>query len=596
VSSLGSGRRAWLIDPRFIRFRLAFVIALVWGALHLLFHPGEVVPVAADSAKYDAFARSIETVLHQPSLGVGMVSGRLAAAERDSLGFDRWEFQHAPAYVVPLGILYAIFPNDFGIGRAFSLLLYALSAGLLLRLADRLIGRRLAWAALGLYLLYLPFLYYGLGIATEGASAFYLLLSATLLLAFHRRESDRGALLAGLGIALLFLAKTTFHAIALLALGYEALRLLRRGARGRALRLAIAALAPLQLWTACLAAARIPLNPLGRAGEDALWAYRGNYVPNQGWETTGLGDAITSELRDASRGLPMPGPMIEEKDYAIRRTMYWRALGLTIERHPVDWAALAAKKFGLFWTYPSRKVLIHTVAGAWAIPRWFHLLLFPLGLLGIARTAGRRSATWIPGAFALGVAATHALTHLVARYHLPVLAIFLVYALLGAKALAGWARIALRRLRRDGLLRAPWKWAALALGAGLLGALLLRPPLPVGPGAGRALYLAGALVAGFAPLALAPFLLGVSGARRRRGWVVAAVALFCLPRAGTALGELDWDRFAVRLDRAGESLIQEIALPPALRSGANPIDSTWVEIDMLRILRGSFRLEVLAQG
>lgn len=602
--SIGGVRRhAWLIDPRSLRFRAALAVAFVWGALHLLLQPAGVLPVAADSAKYDALARSVAGVLHHPSTAAGLFTGRLSTAERDSLGFDRWEFQHAPGYVMPLGLLYAIFPNDVGAGRVLSLILYALSAGLLLRLADRLIGRRLSWVALALYLLYLPMLYYGLGIATEGPSAFALLLLANLLLAYHRREDDRRARLLGLGLALLYLTKTTFRPIALLLLGYEAVLLLRSGARRRALQVVIPAIAPVLLWTAILALAHVPLNPLARTGEDALWAYRGNYVPDQGWETTGMGDAITPELHDASEGLPAPGPTIEEKDFATRRTMYWRGLRLTIMRDPVGWLSLVAHKFGLFWTYPALKPRIRTVLGAWAVPRGFHLLLFPLALLGVARTLKRRGGFGIPGLVVLGVAGVHAVTHLVARYNLPVLAIAIVYALVGAKGMAGWACAAVRRARKVGLRGAAGlaRWPALWLAAVLLGGLALAPPGALGPGTGRALFVAGALLFGLAPMAFAPVLLRAAPrraptARRRRLLLAGALLLFCLPRVGARLGERDWDEFAVHLDAPGQSLIQEIGLLDVIRGGAQAIDSAWVEIDMLRDLRGSFRLEVLAQG
>ena len=592
----GVMRHASPIGAPALRFRLAFLIALVWGAAQLLSQPTQVLPVTADSAKYDALARSVAQVLHHPSLAAGLVSGRLAPAQRDSLGFDRWEFQHAPGYIVPLGVLYAIFPNDIGAGRVLSLVLYALSAGLLLRLSDRLIGRRLAWLALALYLLYLPLVYYGVGIATEGPSTFCLLLVALLLVTFHRREDDRHARLLGLGLALLYLAKTTFRPIAILLLAYEAVRLLRRGARRRALALAVAAIAPVLLGTGVLALARVPLSPLSRTGEDALWAYRGNYVPDQGWETTGLGDAITPELRQASAGLAAPGPTLEEKEYATRRTMYWRGLRLTIAHDPIGWLSLVASKFGLFWTYPSLKVQVRSLLGAWVIPRGFHLLLFPLLLLGIARSLRRRSGYGIPGLMILAVAGIHAVTHLVARYHVPVLALGFVYAILGARGVAGWMRAALRRGRSRDRRRVATGAAGPALGllALALGGLAMAPPgAPAAP-TGRALFVVGACLAGLAPLALVPLLWRTTAVPARRALLAGAVLLFCLPRVGARLGDPDWDAFAVPLRTPGTSLVQQIAMLEAFRDGTQRVDSAWVEIDMLRELRGSFRLEVRA--
>ena len=86
------------------------------------------------------------------------LADELEPEQRTALGLDRWEFQHAPAYVIPLGIAYAFFPNNEGLGRSFSLVYYALSAGLLLAISRRLLGPYWCWLALAGYILYLPLL------------------------------------------------------------------------------------------------------------------------------------------------------------------------------------------------------------------------------------------------------------------------------------------------------------------------------------------------------------------------------------------------------------------------------------------------------
>ena len=135
----------------------------------------------------------------------------------------------------------------------------------------------------------------------------------------------------------------------------------------------------------------------------------------------------------------------------------------------------------------------------------------------------------------------------------------------------------------------------------LLGGLAMAPPGAIAPGTGRALFVAGACLAGLGPLALTPLLFRAAAshppaARRRRPLFAGALLLFCLPQVGARVGDPDWDEFAVPLRAPGESLVQEIAMLDAFRDGSQGIDSAWVEIDMLRELRGSFRLEVCAGG
>ncbi|MCK4414847.1 MAG: hypothetical protein KAY32_15030, partial [Candidatus Eisenbacteria sp.] len=371
--------------------------------------------------------------------------------------------------------------------------------------------------------------------------------------------------------------------------------------RGRRLSmgagLAAATLVPLLLWTGVFAAARVPPSPLGAGSDHALRTYRGNYVPDQGWETTGLGDAISPELSAAEeetfgqRGSRGGGEETKER-------IYWGAFRRTIMRDPLGWAGLVAKKFGLFWTYPARAVVIRSFAGGYAIPRSLLCWLLPLGLVGVACVGGRRDGRWLPGALILAAAGMHALTHLVARYHVPLLPLWFIYGLLGAKAITRSLR---DRVRGGGWLRLPWGWLAaggIALGAG---AFLLAPPVDLSRELARPLYLVGALLWGGAGMACVPFCLA-AGPRRRAArrrllpWFWAAGLLFCLPVTGARITEPDWDQFACRLERPGDALRQEIVLPGFLRARGAELLDTWLEIDMLRSLRGNLRLEVWAEG
>jgi hypothetical protein len=454
--SHGSEAVRRLRSSRLSVFATAFLIALAAGTAHLLTPGASIAPIVGDSAKYDRLAGGVERVLQEPHLFGALMTGRLAGAERDSLGIDRWEFQHAAGYIVPLGFLYALSPNNHGAGRTFGLFLYAVSAGLVVLIARRILGRRLAWVALVAYLAHVPFLYFGLGIATEGHATFSLLLVAYLALRFHRRPTRQAALWLGLALANLYLAKTTFRMLAALLLVGEMVYLLRpclarrvsragawRRARPLLHALAGGAVAPVLLGFGLMLLAGCPANALARTGDDALWAYRGNYVPDQGWETTGLGDAIGPELDEANRRVSRHLEP-EQAGIELRRGIYALGLRLTIQSDPFGWVALVWKKFGLFWSYPALKRYLHTLTGAWPEPRLVHLLAWPLGLLGMVPLMRRRTALWIPGALALGLAFTHALTHLVARYQIPALPLWIICALAGAKVVFLTMRRAIR--------------------------------------------------------------------------------------------------------------------------------------------------------
>lgn len=579
----------------------AFLLALLIGFAQLSSPRTERPPLSGDSAKYHALAEGVEQLLTQPALWPDLLTGDLAPEVREELGLDRWEFQHAPAYVIPLGLGYALMPNNEGVGRAFSLIFYAASAGLLLVISRRLLGPYWCWLALAGYLLYLPLLYFATGIQTEGFGGLVLLLVSYLLLQWHRRPRRSTAVRLGLGLALLFLAKTTFRPLALLFLAGELGWLLRgREKRRFGLPLALAALVPLGLWYGALLAAHIPVENVSRTGESQLWLYRGNYVPNQGWETTAMGDPINEIIDEAGKELREAGGDEMTPDER-QRELYGRALRKALARYPTSWVALVAKKARLFWTYPARKTSLPTVLGDYWIPRWIHLCLYPLGLLGLAVLLRRSPALCLPALLALGVSGVHALSHLVARYQIPALPIWGIIALVGLRAIP----VTLRRLwaRRASLPRKDMRWGLPLLAALLviLGWGLTAPALGRSVSSGWRWYVLGATLLGLGLALLGPFLafLGrlADGARRRSAWWLGVGPLiFGLTAVGEILSEPDWDAFSATLRKPGDMLIQRIPVGNPQLTKPELFTGAWLEIDLLRSIEGSFALEVSAGG
>jgi len=582
-------------------FAGAFLLTLLIGFAQLNSSRTERPPISGDSAKYHALAEGIEQLVGQPSLWSDLLSGDLAPEVREELGLDRWEFQHAPAYVIPLGLGYALMPNNEGVGRAFSLLFYAASAGLLLLIARRLLGPFWCWLALAGYILYLPLLYFATGIQTEGFGGLVLLLVSFLLLQWHRRPGRNTALRLGLGLALLFLAKTTFRPLAILFLVGELVWLMRgRSGRRFGLPLLLATLVPLGLWYGALLAAHIPVENISRTGESQLWLYRGNYVPNQGWETTAMGDPINDIIDEAGKELREAGGDEMTPDER-QRQLYGRAFRKSLARYPGGWLALVAKKAKLYWTYPARKTSLPTVLGDYWIPRWIHLCLYPLGLLGLAVLMRRAPALCLPALLALGVSGVHALSHLVARYQIPALPIWGIIALVGLRAFG----LTFRRLwaRRSCLPQRDrrWGWALLATLLVILGWGLTAPAYGRSVAEGWRWYLLGAGLLGLGLALLGPFLVFLgrqADPKRRRSawWLGVAPLIFGLTTLGEVISEPDWDAFSATLRRPGDLLIQRIPVGNSQLTRPDLFTDAWVEIDMLRSIEGSFTLEVWAGG
>jgi hypothetical protein len=583
-------------------FIFGFLIALALGAMNLADPDADRLPISGDSAKYHTLAETVEHLLQNPSQLAALLTNQLTAEEREALHIERWEFQHAPAYVLTLGTLYAIFPNNEGVGRALSIICFAISAGLLLITGSWLLGHRWIWIAYLVFLLYLPHLYYATAIATEMFSVCVLLLCSWQLFQMWFHPTRRQYVIGSLVCALLFLAKTTFRPLAVLLMIFQLVVMIRKRCRvGKMIGFAIGAIAPLLLWYLFLMISAIPLDPLSQSGESQLWLYRGNYVPDQGWETIGIGDAITPQLHRAGNEVRAAGgPDMAEDDQ--RRRMYTRAIRYTIAEYPLEWLALVAKKFGLFWTYPARKWYLDTAIGSWAASRAVHQWMFLLGLLGLTITLRRSPVFWLPGLLVCGVGAIHAFSHLVARYNIPALGIGLIYGLLGLRVLWHCA-MGLRRHRRWRTLswrHTIWRWLIAGALVSGVGALLMALPGAWTPQQARFIYLTGSVLRGIGLLAAGPVVIALARMLRRsignswRYW--SGPALLSVVVIGTGISNRDWDQMSITLSREGDSVIQRIVYTDRDIVQRGGVESASLIVDMLRSTSGNFNLAVIVNG
>ena len=217
--------------------RLRCLIALAWGALHLLAHRLDVLPVAARQreVRRPGARRRAGAAATVPRRGPGRAGGsrRPSATRSESIAGSS---STRRATSCPSASSTRSSRTTSARAACSRCILYALGAGLLLRLSDRLIGRRLAWLALALYLLYLPILYYGLGIATEGPRPSASCWLAHALAARPPPAGPVAALRLGLALANLYLTKTTFRAVRPAARGRVPLPVARKARARRASR------------------------------------------------------------------------------------------------------------------------------------------------------------------------------------------------------------------------------------------------------------------------------------------------------------------------------------------------------------------------
>ncbi len=497
-----------------------------------------------DSAKYHSIAQGFARLYTHPFEGLRLwFSHAATAGDLQRYGFDSWVLQHAPAYTAYLGIGYIVGGDQAATGRFLTMLLFV-AGGLLLYLLTRdLFG---AWPALAAALLYLFWpanWMYGAAILTEvpvGAAA----LAASLVL--HRTGHStrrRSWILGGVAIGVLILTKTTLRFLAVPWILLEAL-IDRAPGRGRILRRGAWRLvgwgATQAVWLIFLWGFHLSPNPLAQTGDDWLWIYRGNYVPDRGWETVGIGDAYTPELVEGFRqaqGLP---------ENEAKGMGYRAAFRATLRENPGGMAALMLAKAGIFWRFPAVKSFVDAGGIGLPPPARLQPALAVAALLGFALCIGAGARRCLPAIFPCFLTALHAATHLVSRYNAPAIPFAMLYAAGGASILFVFLRTLLRARGREGGMR-----AAIARG------------IPI---------------------------------RRRLPWIRAAV--FAIPllilAAGARANDPDPDQSRIRLSHPGDGVRLVLDLPEGVRP--DPFVSGEVMLDLLPSPQGSATVSIRMNG
>ncbi len=577
--------------------------------------PKRLYPVQGDSAKYHHLGQGLARMSTEAPRALAQLFGGAGfdAESRARYGLDDWIFQHAPIYGWSLAAAYAPSGSAETAGRVVSALFFAGAAALATALASSLAGslrlgltrRRIAALLAGLaFVLFPPNLYYATAIMTEIPMAFFLLLAAWGLERTRNRSDRRSLFLGGLALASLLLVKTTFRYAAIPVLLLDLLLRTERAGWTRHLGWRagglLAGLTPFWLF---LALAHLPFDPLTTSGDAALWIYRGNYVPDRGFETLGAGDAWTPELEEAS--VRARGAKNQKK------ALYETAFELTVQNDPVGFGALVLAKLAWFWTIPAIKTDLRFWFGSLPPPVHLHTLLALSALLGAALALVRRSGLLVLALLVSYVSAVHAFSHLVSRYNIPALAAASPLSAVAAVWIGAFAWDRIGRWRSQ----SPSAWLAslraravllIACAAGM--ALLALGREGLAAGTGLAPTFAGRLYA----VLVAAFVLAVAGwvarslsrrgsGRRVLGREVAwgASALVALPVALGILGirwsDPDADRVRVRLDRVGDRVVQTFSIPD-LAAVLADADRAELALDLLASPRPGSVLRLTIDG
>lgn len=382
---------------------------------------------------------------------------RLAEAIANGLWWDGQPFFRAPLYPYTLGLIYSLFGSSIWIGKVFGHLIGIATGGLIICLAHRTFGKRVAVIASVLWLGSGLLLFFEGELLLDSFFTFLSLASVYLLLT----SEERGYRLALAGL-LLGLAAITRPTMLVCIPAYAGWLYVQRG------RFSWTGYAMFGLMAALpiLVVAGINSAALGRPAGIAMQGGINFYIGNNP-QATGYSANLPEPWGYAwnYRQLSTHAEsMRNQRLDAVKVSDYYYGLGTDyLTDHPVDAAKLYAKKavLSLNRVTISNNLNLTYVTNRIPILKWLPVRvwwLFPLALVGLMmkRSDADKRMLWL---FATLYATTLILFFVAERFRLPIVPILIVLAASGLSTL--W------ELRRSHLA------AALAVLAG--GVLLTAP-------------------------------------------------------------------------------------------------------------------------
>lgn len=565
-----------------------FLLGMLIGLFRLAGPVEELYPVTSDSEKYHEIAQGFAELYSHPIDGIRLwLSGSVTETDLERYGFNSWVLQHAPAYTALLGFAYLFPGDDIWTGRFVTVVLFALGGAFLYLLGREMFGAKAGLGAALIYLFWPAQWTYAPAILTEIPVTAAAIGTSYILLRTARSGGPKGWIFGGAMIGTLVLTKTTLRylAVPMIVLEFFIDRAEKNRVRLRRMGARLAGWGVTQaIWLLFLWGFQLSANPMAGTGDDWLWIYRGNYVPDRGWETVGLGDTATPELKVAiekARSVPQ-----QER----RETIYKEAFFETLNRHPGGMATLVLAKAGIFWRFPAVKTDVRAGPLELPPPARVQPAIAIAALLGFVLCLGSGTRRCLPAAIPLYLTLLHAATHLVSRYNIPALPFAFVYGTGAVGACIAGGRELVRRSGADW-----WKLGgkgserlvalAAALAAIIIAVLALR--------VGGLFSLVGPWIAALGAIPILKILLADRG---RMG--LARSLVLMLPLAmltwGALASQSDPDAGRITLRRPGEGVRLALSLPEA----ATPqqfVEAAFM-IDMLPSEKGRVDLSVRISG
>lgn len=521
-----------------------------------------------------------EILTHPVHYLPALVRGELGPEEMAGLGLgDDYDsgLLRSPAYGILLGFLYALFGQDIRVVVVAQGVLLTLSVLLLYVLGRRLFGSGVGFLAALFAVGYSSFLLFVGRVLTETLTLSLLLLSTLLLVVSLRSTALRWPQLAGAATAALLLTKISMRFFLPLLFAVFVVLLWREGRSIMFRRAGSFVLGLLYIFVPWLIFTTLvfdrPLLTVPPSSGPMHTLYRGNYVPEDGWENDGLGDMQSPELAEAIT-VAAPG------DWE-RGAVYVAATRKAIQNDPGGFLVLVLKKIYRMWHRPAE--LWRASLGFVHLPQQvlWHRIVLIVGLLGMGYAVVDRRAV-LPLVLAiLYITALYAVSRVEARFQVPVMPFVFLFAAGMVDYARRYMRDWLRAIRRPSVLFVLLALLLFLLAAGLINMGHLAAAIPA---AGSRMHHYLALLPGLAALALSAVLLcllyreHLSTARACVAGI-APVVIMLLPWGGQAAGDIAWREWRCRLDSPDQKVVQEIVLPSGL--DLRRFTSAALQIDML---------------
>ena len=397
-----------------------------------------------DSVAYMGVADDMARLARSPGLALDMFSD-LSASGKDRKSLKQIAEDRGFSHISHINARLVAYPAFLAAIRFFThkiifisiaqALLDSFTCLLVFMLAARMFNAKTGVFASWLYALYPPLAVSPHFVMSETLSAFLIvaLLAASHAMIVNGRA--RHAACAGLLLFLLFACRHAFQLLPLFVFPAYAIILL---VRGQSVKSAALALIPAILAFAILAlpwmfTLKAVFGQWLAPGQGGLAFFIGQRQETEGWQD----DFWFAEI---------PGWDAETASALPTENEYKRAAFKEIRKRPADFALLFFDKNARMWSRPQNEFSVDFILPA-RLWRAAHLAVLLFGLAGMIAAIAAFPAAALPAVLILHACLTHGLTIALARYNLPFMPVWIVFAAWGAAAGPGFAAHAIGNAR-----------------------------------------------------------------------------------------------------------------------------------------------------